>query len=381
MDFGITEQQQELKTKYLEFAKNELNGDIIDRDQKSILSRELWKKCAQFGVHGLPFPKEYGGLDEDIINTVLAMEGLGVGCRDNGLLFSINGQMWTLQMPIWQFGTEAQKQKYLRGMIEGDIIGAHGISEPEAGSDVMQLRSTAEKIGDTYVLNGSKVFCTNGPVADLFLIFATVNPKAGSLGITGFLVDRETKGLIISGNKQKMGLRTAPMSELTLKECVVPVEARIGREGQGGRIFAFSSEWERSAILANLVGAMEYQLDKCIAYANKRRQFKNKIAKFQSVSNRIVDMKLRLELSRLLLYKVAWKKKTCGESAMEASLAKMYLSEAWVASCQDTTLIHGGYGYLTEYEIERDFRDAIGGLLYSGTSDIQRNIAARLLGL
>lgn len=381
MDFGITEEQQAYKDKFAEFAREELNGDVKGRDENCELSMDLWKKCAEFGMQGLPFPKEYGGAEKDIIDTVLAMEGLGLGCRDNGLLFAINGQMWTLQMPIWRFGTEEQKQKYLRGMIEGDIVGAHGISEKEAGSDVMSLQTRAEKQGDSYVLNGSKVFCSNAPVADLFLIFATVNPKAGSLGITGFLVDRDTPGLNISPNKTKMGLRTAPMAELHIENCVVPESARLGKQGQGGRIFAFSSEWERSAILATMIGAMEYQLDKCIAYANERVQFKNKIAKFQSVSNRIVDMRLRLELSRLLLYKVAWKKKEHGECPLEATLAKMYLSESWVESCRDTTLIHGGYGYLSEYEIERDFRDAVGSLIYSGTSDIQRNIAARMLGL
>ena len=382
MDFSFSQEQEEFKRKVIGFAQDELNaGDLKRRDADCVLSRELLKKCAEFGIQGLPFPKEYGGLGQDIITTVMAMEGLGYGCRDNGLLFSMNGQMWTVQMPIWKFGSDEQREKYLGRLIAGEIIGAHGITEPNAGSDVMSLATSAVRDGDHYVLNGDKVFCTNGPVADIFLIFATVDASAGSLGLTGFLVERDAPGLIVSENKEKMGLRTAPMAELKLRDCRVPVSARIGKEGQGGRIFNNSMEWERSAILANLVGAMEYQIEKCIDHATTREQFRRPIGKFQSVSNRIVDMKLRLETSRLLLYKVAWLKKTKGSCPMEAALAKLYLSESWVSSCQNTVLIHGGYGYMTENGIERDFRDSIASLLYSGTSDIQRSIAARALGL
>ena len=382
MDFSFTPEQDAFKEKVLNFAKEELHTpDLKDRDETCSLSRDLWKKIAGFGILGLPFEREYGGQEQDIITTVLAMEALGYGCRDNGLLFSMNGQMWTVQIPIAQFGTDEQKDKYLKGLIAGDLIGAHGITEVEAGSDVMSLGTKATRDGDHYVLNGAKVFCTNGPVADVFVIFATVDKSAGSLGLTGFVVERDTPGLVISENRKKMGLRTSPMAWLTLEDCRVPVSARIGKEGQGGRIFNNSMEWERSSILANLVGAMERQLEECVSHANKRTQFRKPIGKFQSVSNRIVDMKLRHETSKLLLYKVAWLKKTKGSCPMEAALAKLYLSEAWVSSCQNSVVLHGGYGYMQDQEVERDFRDAVGGLLYSGTSDIQRTIAARALGL
>jgi alkylation response protein AidB-like acyl-CoA dehydrogenase len=178
-----------------------------------------------------------------------------------------------------------------------------------------------------------------------------------------------------------MGLRTSTIGELFLDDCAIPLTSRLGREGAGATIFNASMEWERSAILANYIGAMEYQLERCLAYAKERRQFGKPIGKFQSVANRIVDMKLRLETSRLLLYKVAWMKKTHGKCPMEAALAKLQLSEAWVASCLDAIRIHGGYGFMTEYELERDLRDSLGGVLYSGTSEIQRNIIAKYLGL
>ncbi|TVR10831.1 MAG: acyl-CoA dehydrogenase [Salinarimonadaceae bacterium] len=382
MRFEFTPEQQAFRDAVLRFAREELQDETLkERDLSCTLSRDLWRTCARFGVQGLPFPKEYGGGERDVVTTVLAMEALGEGCRDNGLLFSINGQMWTVQMPIWRFGSEEQKRRYLPGLISGDLIGAHGITEREAGSDVMALTTSAARDGDDYVLNGAKVFCTNGPVADLFLVFTTVDASAGSLGLTGFLVERDAPGLIVSENKTKMGMRTSPMAELTLQDCRVPASARVGREGQGGRIFSDSMEWERGSILANLVGSMARQLDECVAHATKRTQFRKPISKFQSVANRLVDMRLRLETSRLLLYKVAWLKQEKGSAAMEAALAKLYLSESWVASCQNAVVIHGGYGFMTDREIERDFRDSIGGLLYSGTSDIQRNIAARFMGL
>lgn len=381
MDFSFSPEQEIFRKNVFEFAKTLDTGDLKTRDANAMLSRELWKQLADFGMLGMPFDKAFGGSERDIVTTVLAMEALGYGCRDNGLLFSMNGQMWTVQMPIAQFGSEEQKNKYLRGLISGDLIGAHGITEREAGSDVMSLGTLATRDGDDYVLNGAKVFCTNGPVADIFVIFATVDKSAGSLGLTGFLVDRDTPGLTISENKRKMGLRTSPMAELTITDMRLPVTARIGKEGQGGRIFNNSMEWERGSILANLVGAMERQIEEVIAHATMRRQFRKPISKFQSVQNRIVDMKLRWETSRLLLYKVAWAKQTKGTAAMEAALAKLYLSESFVANSQNAVVLNGGYGFMTDREVERDFRDAVGSLLYSGTSDIQRTIVSRALGL
>ncbi|MCG8606461.1 acyl-CoA dehydrogenase family protein [bacterium] len=381
MDFSFDAEQLALKNEAVRFAKEELNEDVAKRDRESCFSKELWKKCAHFGVQGLPFPKEFGGHEADIITTMLTMEGLGYGCRDSGLLFGMNAQMWSVQMPIWEFGTPDQKQKYLPGLIAGDLIGAHGMSEPDSGSDAFSLNTTAELRGDRYVLNGSKTFVTNGPVADLFLVFATVDKSRAFMGVTAFLVEKEAPGLRIGSNMAKMGLKTSTISELFFDDCEVPKQSRLGREGLGATIFNASMEWERSSILANYVGAMEYQLEQCILYAKDRRQFSKPIGKFQSVANRIVDMKLRLETSRLLLYKVAWMKKNQGKCPMEAAMAKLLLSEHWVASSLDAVRIHGGYGFMSEYGLERDLRDSVGGLLYSGTSEIQRNIIARYLGL
>jgi alkylation response protein AidB-like acyl-CoA dehydrogenase len=333
------------------------------------------------GLHGLPFSAAHGGSDADIITTMLAMEALGYGCRDAGLIFALNAQMWAVQMPIHEFGTDAQKAKFLPGLIRGDLIGAHGMSEPGSGSDSSGLATTAEKRGERWVLNGTKTFVTNAPVADVFVVFATTNPALGLMGVTGFVLEKNTPGLRLSQPIEKMGLKTSPMSEVILENCEAPLDALLGREGGGASVFKSSMAWERGCLLASYIGAMERQLETCVEYARTRRQFNRPIGKFQSVANMIVDMKVRMETSRLLLYKVGWLKNTGEEAVIEAAIAKLYLSESWVQSCLDAIQIHGGYGYMTEFELERDLRDAIGGRLYSGTSEIQRNVIAAQLGL
>ena len=381
MDFSWTDEQLNFKNAVIEFAQKELNTGLIDRDRLGELSRENWKKCAQMGILGLATPEEYGGSGNDILTTMLVMEGLGYGCRDNGLIFAMNAQMWSVQHPILTFGTEAQKQKYLPALCSGELIGAHGMSEPDSGSDAYSLHARAERVAENYVLNGTKMFVTNAPVADMALVFATVNPAKKMGGVTAFLVEKGTPGFRVSRNIEKMGLRTSPMGELILEDCVLPVENRLGPEGAGPNIFNSSMEWERSCILGSHIGAMERQLQDCIRYTRERSQFGQKIGKFQSVANRIADMQVRLETARMLLYKVAWLKKMGKPAIMEAAMAKLYLSECFVQSSLDAVRTYGGYGYMTELEVERDLRDSIGGLLYSGTSDIQRVIIARWLGL
>lgn len=381
MDFSWSKEQLEFKQAVIDFAQKELNEGLIEHDRQGQLARDNWRKCAQFGILGLPFPEEYGGIEADILTTMLTMEGLGYGCRDNGLIFAMNAQMWSVQMPIYLYGSAAQKAKYLPALASGDIIGAHGMSEPDAGSDAYSLRTRAERQEGGYLLNGTKMFVTNAPVADMAVVFATTNPARKMWGITAFVVDMDTPGFSVSRDIEKMGLRTSPMGELIFEDCFIPEENRLGPEGAGARMFNDSMEWERSCILGSHIGAMERQLEESIRYAREREQYGQPIGKFQSVANRIVDMKVRLETARLLLYKVAWLKKQGKAASMEAAMAKLYLSQAFVQSGLDAVATLGGYGYMTEFEVERDLRDAIGGTIYSGTSDIQRNIIAQLLGL
>jgi alkylation response protein AidB-like acyl-CoA dehydrogenase len=225
------------------------------------------------------------------------------------------------------------------------------------------------------------MFVTNGPIADVIVVFATVNRSKGAFGLTGFLVEKDFPGFSVSRKIDKMGLRTSPMGELFLDQCEVPVENRLGKEGAGTAIFGHSMEWERSCILASAVGAMQRQLETCVQYAKQRQQFGKPIGKFQLVASKIVDMKLRVETARALLYQVGWLKNKGKSVYLESSMAKLYISECWVQSCLDAIQIHGGYGYMTEFELERELRDALGSRLYSGTSEIQRQIIAQLMGL
>jgi alkylation response protein AidB-like acyl-CoA dehydrogenase len=381
VDFDFSTEQIAFKAEIIKFARQELNVDLIHKDQECIFPRDEWQKCADFGLIGLPFPQQYGGNEADIVTTMLAMEALGYGCKNSSLIFAINAQMWSVQAPMWKFGSEEQKNHYLRDLCTGKIIGAHGMSEPDSGSDAFSLKTTAEKKGKTYILNGQKTFVTNAPVADVFVVFANTDRSKGFFGITAFILEKNFPGLKVSKEIKKMGLRSAPMAEVILENCQVPEENLLGREGMGTTIFNSSMEWERSCILASNVGSMERQLESCIKYARERKQFNRSISKFQSVANKIVDMKVRLETSRLVLYKIAWLKQKDKDAVLDAALAKLYLSESWVQTCLDAIQIHGGYGYTTEYEIERDLRDAISGRIYSGTSEIQRNIIARKLGL
>jgi alkylation response protein AidB-like acyl-CoA dehydrogenase len=381
MDFAWTEEQLAYKKAVIDFAQKELNEGLIERDRDGTLSRQNWKKCAEFGITALPIPEEYGGADADIMTAMLTMEGLGYGCKDNGLIFGMNAQLWSVQMPILSFGSEELKQRYLPGLCNGDLIGAHGMSEPDSGSDAYALRTRARRVDGGYILNGTKIFVTNAPVSDLSVVFANVDPEKGMWGITAFIIETGMSGFTISRDIEKMGLRTSPMGELVLQDCFVPEGNRLGPEGAGSRIFNHSMEWERACILASNLGTMERQLEESIQYARDRIQGGQSIGKYQSVANRIVDMKIRLETARLILYKVAWLKKMGKPAMLEAAIAKLYLSESFVQSGLDAIRTLGGYGYMTEFEVERNLRDAIGGTLYSGTSDIQRNIIARLLGL
>ena len=381
MDFTWSDEQKELRDSVITFARGSLNEGLTEREAKSEFPRDKWKQCAEFGIQGLPVPEEFGGGNRDVLSTMLAMEALGYACRDQGLLFSIHAHMWAVELPIMRFGSDEQKKKYLPKLTDGSWVAAHGMSEPGSGSDAFRLRTTAEKVGDNYVLNGSKTFVTNAPEADVFLVFATVNRDKGMWGITGFLLERKTKGLKVGKPIAKMGLTTSPMGEVFLEDVEVPASARLGREGQGSAIFNHSMGWERSCILATAVGAMERQLETCIEYVKTRKQFDRPIGTFQLVASKIADMKVRLETSRLLLYKSASSQASGGMTALDGAVAKLYISESAVQSALDAIQVHGGYGYTKEYEVERDLRDALGGRLYSGTSEIQRLIIARNLGL
>jgi alkylation response protein AidB-like acyl-CoA dehydrogenase len=381
VDFSLSAEQRELKEAAIAFARGELDQDLAKREEAGEFPAQAWRACAKFGIQGLPVPTELGGGGADILTTVLVMEALGYGCHDNGLIFSLNAQMWSLELPLVKFGTPAQQRAYLPGLAAGDLIGVHAMTEPDSGSDAFGLRTRAERQGDHYVLNGTKLYITNAPVSDVVLVFAADPGQAKLAAISAFLVDKGTPGFTVTRSLEKMGLRTSPMGEVVLTDCLVPAGNRLGPEGAGMAIFNSSMVWERSCILASAVGVMQRQLEACVQYARARKQFGQAIGKFQGVANKVADMYLRLEAARLLIYQAAWLGQQGKQALAEAAAAKLFTSEAWVASSLDAIQVHGAYGYMKESGIERDLRDAVAGTIYSGTSEIQRVVLARMLGL
>ena len=382
MEFAFSKIQQHWYDAAIQFAQDELIVPACEtHDGLAAFWHEGYSLCAKFGFPGLPVPSEFGGKGQDLITTVAAMEGLGYACRDSGLIFAMNAGLWTVTMPIVEFGTDEQKRRYLPGLCDGRLLGANAVSESEAGSDIFGMQTRAERRDNGWVLNGRKTWITAGPIADLFLCFASTDPSKGILGISAFLVERDTPGFHVVREIPKMGMRTVPMGELAFENCVIPNESLLGREGRGAPIFNGGLELERGLILAFALGTMRRQIDRCTLHARKRKQFGQAIGKFQSVSNRIVDMAIRLETSRLMVYRYAWLKSNGMESISAASMAKLHVSECFVQNSMDAVRVFGAMGYIDETGLERDLRDSVGSVIFSGTNDIQRNIIAQKLRL
>ncbi|MHC1766648.1 MAG: acyl-CoA dehydrogenase family protein [Verrucomicrobiia bacterium] len=381
MRFCLTKEQESIRSATLAFARGQFSGELTGEDRECVFNREGWNRVAEFGLLRGFAPREYGGDAWDTVTRVAALEAFGYGCRDNGLALALSSLVWCVLPPLLSVGSEEQKERYVPKLISGVSLAADAITEEEAGSDAMAMQTRAEAVGEGYKLNGEKRYIGLAPIADLVLLYARTDPAAGAWGLSAFLVETGLPGIKRSENQEKMGMRTLPTGTLTFRDCLVPASARLGEEGVGMGLFNETMEWERSFILATQMGAMAHQLDRCIDYAKHRRQFGKPIAVNQSVSHRIADMKVRLETCRLLLYKAAWLKDQGHPATLEASMTKLCISEAFVASSLDAIRIHGAKGYMSGFQVERDLRDATGGLIYAGTSDIQRNLIARLCGL
>jgi alkylation response protein AidB-like acyl-CoA dehydrogenase len=362
-------------------AHAELGRDLRARDRDGRFDAAGWKQCAKAGLQGLTLAERYGGRGADALSAAIAFEALGYGCADNGLNFALGAQLFGCAMAIEAFGSEEQKRRILPPLASGEKVAALAMSEAEAGSDAYSLRASAERRGKGYVLNGRKIFVTNGPIADVVVVLATVDAQKKAHGVTAFLVEKGMAGFKPGGAVEKMGLRTAQMGEIALENCALGEEQRLGKEGGGLALFQHAMEWERTLILAPALGAMRRILERCRARARERRQFGRPIGAFQLVATKLVDMQLRLEAAQLLLHKAAWLKAQGKGVAVEASMAKLATSEAWVQCGQDAIQIHGAEGYLSDTEIERELRDALASKLYSGTSEIQRDVIAHWMGV
>ena len=382
MDFALTPEQQSLREEIVRFAQKELNENMIARDRDQVFSRELWKQCGTMGLQGLPVPEEYGGSGADGLTTAIALEGLGYGCKDSGLVFSICAHLLSCVVPLWKHGSEEQKRRWLPGLCDGTLVGVHAMTEPDSGSDAFTMHTKATPDGAGWRLNGTKIFITNGPVADMVIVFAMTDVQKGFHGgITAFLVESGTAGFRISQKIEKMGLRTSPFAELSFEDVYVGPETILGKPGAGAQQFQNSMDWERVCLFASHVGTMERLTEQSIEYARTRRQFNQPVGKFQAIQHKVADMKIRLEAARLLVRRAAAMLDKSKMVSLDAAVAKVFVSEALVQTSLDAVQIHGGYGYCTEYEIERAVRDAVGSTIYSGTSEMQRQIIARFVGL
>lgn len=379
MECCWTEEQRRGAREARQFAERELNGHLSERLSAGELDRSLWRRCAGFGVQGLMTPAEYGGIGLDVRSSLCVLAGLGRGCLDNGLLMALGAQLWSVVPPLLTFGSEAQKRQWLPALSGGDCIGALALTEAEGGSDALRLRARAEAEGGGFRLHATKQFVTNAPAADLFLVFAATDPAAGYMGISAFLVPRLSAGLSVSPPLRKMGLESGPMGEVRLDGVLVGSEAVLGAVGGGGAVLACTLEWERGGLLAPATGTMERLLQQTLAYTRARKQFGRPIIQFEAVGQQLAEMRLRIELSRLLLYQFASLKDLNRPAAAEASMTKLYVSES-LRYCAATALhLHGAAGYTKDYEFERVWRDAMASSIYSGTTEMQYNLIGESL--
>lgn len=368
MDFNITKEQQQFVQEVIDFARGNLN----DPEYLEKYSPAMWKKVSEFGILGLNISEEYGGLNESYLTSALVYEALGYACKNNGFIFVISNHMWVGLHIIYIYGSKILKDKYIKKMVEGKLIGAIAITEAESGSDAFNMSTTAVEVDDEYVLNGSKMFISNGAIADVFVVFA-ITQSHPQKAMTAFVVEKNFKGVKVGPDIKKMGLGACPTNELILDNVIVPKENVLGKVNLGSAIMTEALEWERCYEFAPHVGVMRRIMEKCIEYVSTRKQFNKFIGENQAISNKIADMKVSIEMSRLLLYKIAWLKDQGKKSYLETSIFKLYVSENYIKSCREAIQMFGAYGYCKEYELERELRDALACSIYSGTNEMQKN--------
>ncbi|WP_299963932.1 acyl-CoA dehydrogenase family protein [uncultured Roseobacter sp.] len=362
--------------------KDALNAGWIEDDQQGCFGTGRWQALVDAGLTGLVTSEDFGGMDLAAAELAEVLEHLGYICEDAGLGFSLATHLCSTCVPLKTFGSDALREELLPDLVSASRVGAHAITEAHSGSDAFAMKTTAVRDGDAYVISGDKCFISNAPIADICVIYARTHPTKGALGgFSAFAVDCDSPGFTIGKPRKKMGLRTAPMADLYLSDVRVPASRLIGREGQGFVMLDAVMRWEILCVFAIQVGEMRRQFEACLAYAKERQQFGARIGSFQAVSHRIADMHMRLQSARSWLARMVAALEGGGQASLEFAGAKLAISEAHVANAMDAVTLHGGTGYMSETGIEAQMRNAMGGLIYSGTSDIQKNRIAAILGL
>ncbi|HEV2686412.1 MAG TPA: acyl-CoA dehydrogenase family protein [Actinomycetota bacterium] len=386
MSLGISpfldEEQRTFADTIRRFAREQLDDpDIGRRDAAGEFWDEGWRRCGSMGLCGLPAPEKYGGGGADRVTTAAALDALGYGCSDGGLLFSLQAHLWSSVVPLWHFGSDEQKEQYLPKLCSGEWIGLHAMTEPESGSDAFALSTVAEPVEDGWVLRGRKSLITNAPHAKLFIIFARTPESGGPSGVSGFLLEAGAPGLSLGPPTEKLGLRTSPMADVILDDVQVGRSAILGREGRGSTIFATSMMWERALIMASVLGAIERALSEAVQYARERKQFGQPIGTFEAVSDRLVNTRVALDAARALLFENARRYDAGERGDGYAAATKLFAAETAVKAALALLQTLGGYGFTRDFPHERTLRDVIGSRFYSGTSDMMRRIVARNMGL
>jgi len=380
MDFSFTEEQLMFKEQVMRFATKEIVPRVQEHELKGEFDFQSFRKLGEFGILGLHFSEELGGSNADVVTSVLVGEALGEAGVDGGLTLAYGAHTFLCADTIFAHGTDTQRKKYIPKLASGEWIGCMGLTEPGAGSDVASLATRAEKRGDKYVLNGNKMFITNGPVSDVAVIYAKTGKDLKYAGISAFIVEKGTAGFSAGKNLIKMGVRASHTSELIFEDCEIPEENLIGQEGAGFIMAMQTVEWDRSALLAPFIGGMTYVLKKCARFAKERYQFGRPIGEFQAIKRKLADIKIFIEAARSLCYRIAWyKDQGKPVNYLEAAVAKLFIGDWSLKPANDAMVLHGGYGYCHEYEVERYFRDSRLAPIGGGTSEIEKKIICKLI--
>ena len=377
MNFQLTEEQEMTRKMVRDFAEKEVKPGADERDDNEEFSRELFDKMGELGLTGIPWPEEYGGGECDFVSYVIAVEELSR--VDASMGTALSAHISLAGWPLYKYGTEEQKKKYLEPMALGEKLGAYGLTEDTAGSDAANLRTTAVLDGDSYVLNGNKTFITNAGDAEIYIVFAVTDKEKKAKGISAFIVEKDTPGFSFGKKERKMGLRSSPTLELVFEDCRVPKENLLGKEGEGFKIAMTTLDGGRNGIAAQAVGIAQGAMEEAAEYAKNREQFGQPIAKFQAISFMLADMSAKIEASRLLTYQAAYLESEGLPYGEASAKAKLFASETAMETTTNAVQIFGGYGYTREYPVERFMRDAKITQIYEGTSEVQRLVISRYL--
>lgn len=378
MDFDLTEEQGMIRKMLRDFAEGEVAPGADERDKTGVFPVEIVKKMADLELMGLPFPEQYGGGGADTISFAIAVEELSRVCGSTGITYSAHISLGGA--PIHLFGTEEQKQKYLTPLCRGEYLGAFGLTEPNAGSDAGGTQTTAVPDGDEWVINGSKCFITNASFAKNLALTAVTDKTRGTSGITAFIVPTDAPGFTVVNNYEKMGLHASNTTELIMENVRIPKENQLGKEGYGFKQFLITLDGGRIGIGAMAVGIAQGAYEKALRYAQERKQFGQSLSKFQAIQFKLADMAMNIELARTMVYKAAWLKDQGRKFTKEAAMAKLFASETCTKVCDQAIQIHGGYGYMKEYQVERFYRDGKLLEIGEGTSEVQRMVISREIG-